>query len=149
MLMKKEVAEMMHRVRPSCMTPLAFGSGLLVALALAIAIVWLGGARTSLAQNQPQRERVETELITVRPFGFEPAEITRKQGRFLLAVDNRSGLEEVTLRLDRVTGNRLRDVNVPRRKLDWREFMDLPPGRYVLSEAAHPEWTCTVTIMPQ
>lgn len=90
--------------------------------------------------------RVETEVLTIRPTGFEPSELTRPQGRFLLAVNNRSGLAEVNLRLDRVAGNRLREVRVPRNKLDWREFVELPPGRYLLTEAGQPNWVCSITI---
>jgi hypothetical protein len=100
----------------------------------------------SQTQTQPTPARIETELVTIRRHGFEPQEITRPAGPFFLAVENRSSLEEVTLRLDRVGGNRLREVNVPRKKLDWRDALDLPPGHYVLTEANHPEWVCNITI---
>jgi hypothetical protein len=96
--------------------------------------------------NSAQKERFEAEIITIRPNGFEPSEITRPKGRFILAVDNRSGVEEVTLRLDRETGNREREVRVHRKKLDWREVFDLNPGRYTLTEANHPNWVCHITI---
>jgi hypothetical protein len=101
------------------------------------------------AQGGATKNKIEAELITITPRGFEPAEITRSKGRFLLAVDNRSGLDEVTLRLDRVAGNRLREVNVPRKELDWSEAFDLNPGQYVLSEANHPQWICRLTITAQ
>lgn len=92
------------------------------------------------------QERVEAELITIRPTGFEPAQITRAGGRFVLAVDNRSGFEEVDLQLNRETGSREREALVHRKQLDWREFVDLPPGRYVLKEVNHPDWACLITI---
>jgi hypothetical protein len=97
-------------------------------------------------QNTPTAVRIETELVTIRRHGFEPQEITRPADPFILAVENRSGLEEVTLRLDRAAGNRLKEVNIPRGKLNWRDAFDLPPGSYVLTEANHPDWVCSITI---
>jgi hypothetical protein len=47
-----------------------------------------------LAQGQSPQAPFQAELITTTPAGFEPTEITRPHGRFLLAIDNRSGLEE-------------------------------------------------------
>jgi len=106
--------------------------------------------KTAGAENQtqttPTAVRIETELVTIRPHGFEPEEITRLDGPFILAVDNRSGLEEVALRLAGVAGNRLKEVIIPRKKLNWRDALDLPPGRYVLTEANHPDWICRITI---
>jgi hypothetical protein len=96
--------------------------------------------------QMPPAVRIETELVTIRRHGFEPQEITRPADPFILAVENRSGLEEVTLRLDRAAGNRLKEVNIPRGKLNWRDAFDLPPGSYVLTEANHPDWVCSITI---
>lgn len=99
-------------------------------------------------QGKPPRRQVESELITITPAGFEPAVLTRPKGPFFLFVDNRSGLNSVSLRLDRVAGNRLHEVHVPREQLDWAEIFDLNPGEYVLSEADHPAWSCKITITP-
>jgi hypothetical protein len=104
------------------------------------------------APAQPARsaQRVTGwELITVRPKGFEPSSITRAAGPFILKVDNRSGLREVSLRLDRVAGTRLRAVQVPRQKLDWREQLELGPGNYLLTEANNPTWVCRITVTAQ
>ena len=92
------------------------------------------------------QERVETELLTITSIGFEPGEITRPQGNFFLEVDNRSGLSEVDLRLDSEHGNRIHQKRVPREQLDWYQPLELRPGRYVLTEANHPEWVCRITI---
>lgn|SRR5262249_22618582 len=106
-------------------------------------------AATQSQAATPKPTPLRAELITITPRGFEPAEITRPKGRFLLAVDNRSGLDEVTLRLDRVAGNRLHEVRVPRKELDWSEVFDLNPGQYVLTEANNPRWACRFTITAQ
>jgi hypothetical protein len=94
----------------------------------------------------PASDRLEAELVTIKPSGFEPAEITRPQGSVLLAIYNRSGLEEVNLRLEVESGPRLREVRVPRKRLDFKEIVDLHPGRYRLTELNHPEWNCTITV---
>jgi hypothetical protein len=89
---------------------------------------------------------VQAELITITSTGFEPAELTRPNGRFLFAIDNRSGLDEVDLYLERETGGR---VNVPlsrRGKLAWREILDLPPGAYLLRARNDETWRCRITI---
>jgi hypothetical protein len=85
-------------------------------------------------------------LVTIRPTGFEPAEVSCPKGRFLLMVDNRSGLTDVLLRLVHETGHQEREERVSQGKLGWREVFDLPPGRYQLTEANHPNWVCHITI---
>ena len=95
--------------------------------------------------DNARRER-EAELITIEPHGFEPVEITRPQGRFLLAVDNRSGLEDIQLHLERAEGGRVPALEARNRRLSWREEVDLPLGRYVIRETNHPEWSCRITI---
>lgn len=92
--------------------------------------------------------QLQVERVTITPTGFDPEEISRPRGQVMWAIDNRSGLEEIRLRLDREGGQRLVDVSVNRKKLDWRKKIDLPPGRYRLSEANHPDWLCQITITP-
>lgn len=98
------------------------------------------------AQRPRALAQIEAEIVTIKPHGFEPAEITRPQGRFLLMVDNRSGLEAVSLRLTREGGPRVREMRVPREEPDWSEVVDLEPGRYLLTEANHSRWVCVITI---
>src|SRR5258708_27088143 len=93
--------------------------------------------------QQPQIGRIEAELITIRPTGFEPALITRPARPFILAVSNRTGLESARLRLklSQVTGAgtmlitpTLIEVTVSREQLDWSDLETLPPGSYALTE---------------
>ena len=129
-----------------------------MAIAIAVVVVVIASfARSAymkkdvtLLPQQPQKQdRLETELITLQQMGFEPNEIRRPQGVFVLGVDNRSGLEALDLRLVRADGQRLNVLQARKRKLSWREVVDLAPGQYLLSEANHPEWTCNVTILPR
>ena len=104
-------------------------------------------APAALAQGSSD-ERVEVEVITATPFGFEPAEVTRRPGRFVLAVHNNSGAAELSLRLDRVQGDRLREVRMPPGRQRSHQDLTLPPGEYVLTEADRPDWACRITIAP-
>ena len=103
----------------------------------------------TLSQQREKQVRLETELITLQPSGFEPNEIRRPQGPFILGVDNRAGVEAIELQFMRVDGQRLNALQTRKRKVSWREVVDLPPGQYLLSVANHPEWTCNVTILPR
>src|SRR5262245_2774446 len=94
------------------------------------------------------QEGIQIELVTIRTRGFEPSQITRSKGRFILAVYNRSGLEEVNLHLDHEAGLKLRQERVPRTKLDWYAGLDLPPGKYFLTEANHSDWRCAIVVTP-
>jgi hypothetical protein len=103
-------------------------------------------AQDSASPGASTTVRVETERVTIRPGGFEPAEITRPQGEFILAVDNMSGLRELTLSIDREHGGHVQERHVTLEQLKWKTRLNLPPGRYVVKEAAHPDWVFTLTI---
>lgn len=90
----------------------------------------------------------EVELVTISPDGFDPQQITRPSGVFVLVVNNRSGLQEVQLRFDELKGKRLKDVRVRSNKLDWGDLIDLKAGTYSLTEANHPGWVCVFKITP-
>lgn len=108
-----------------------------------------GLASRSAPQSAADRVKVETEIITLLPEGFEPSSITRPQGTFILLLDNRSGLTAVQINLDGDGGGRLRQKSIPREDPDWSDVLDLPPGDYLLTEADHPEWSCKINIMPK
>lgn len=100
----------------------------------------------SAGQSPSDGDRLEVEVVTIRATGFEPSRIKRPAGRFLLAVDNRCGLEEVRLRLDREFGVSIHQANVRWDKLDWRQMLSLQPGTYLLTEENHPTWACRITV---
>ncbi len=105
----------------------------------------------ALTPPQPQgagRRTIQTVTVSLGADRFRPTEVTQPRGTFFLMVENDTGLDQLNLRLDRETGNRIHEVEVPRQKRDWAEYFDLPPGRYFLTEANHPNWSCTITITP-
>jgi len=101
---------------------------------------------STTVQTKTRGEQLQSELITIRGTGIRPSQLLRARGKFLLIVDNRSGLEKVDLRIDGVAGNRVREATVHRTKLDWQTLLDLHPGDYVLTEASHPDWVCHIKI---
>lgn len=100
-------------------------------------------------QAGPQNKRIEAELISIRPGGFEPTQITRPKGPFLLAIENRSGLKQIEFQLDVEGGARLVQMRRSWERSDWNQVIDPPAGRYVLTESNHPNWKCTIKITEQ
>lgn len=91
-------------------------------------------------------EKLQAQAILLRPYGFEPAEITRREGQVLLVVLNRSGIREANYLLTSVASNKLQEAKVPREKLDWHQVVNLTPGDYILRETNHPDWICKITV---
>lgn len=87
-------------------------------------------------------------LITLKSQGFDPPEIRPQAGRFLLSIDNRSGVAELVLKLSRADGTQLKELRVSDVGGDWNEAFDLAPGTYRLVEATHSNWICVI-IVPQ
>jgi len=101
-----------------------------------------------VAQSPPDngKQKIEGEIVTISPHGFEPTEITRPIGPFLLVLDNYSRLSVVSVLLSPGAGLPVLNVSVPREKRLWSDIVDLPPGSYTLREATHPGWVCRITI---
>lgn len=102
-------------------------------------------AKTSVPQTQ---ERVEAEIVTLRPWGFEPKEITRPKGKFLLAINNQSQkAEQLTFSFTEDRGKKLKEVKLDvRGKHRANNLYDLNPGRYQLAVDGHPEWILSFNI---
>lgn len=104
------------------------------------------------AQGQPAGGRVEVELITLRPTGFDPAEITRPPGPFVLAIENRSGGDVGELRLtpgdDAPPGApHLLEARVAKDQSSRAKRLNLPPGTYRLGQEGRPGWLCTIIVV--
>ena len=96
------------------------------------------------AQGQAGAQDVLGLVIPLRPTGFVPAELEITDGRYLLIVENRCGIRDLTFHLDREGGERLHEAQ--EHKLQWKEKFNLRPGSYVLSVLEHPEWHCVIKV---
>ena len=115
-----------------------------------IAILAAGLLFVTLAslRGDANSEPAEVELVTLKPAGFEPSEITRPKGPFILFVDDRSGKDSSSLELKRMNSQRVRTVSLNRRKSEWNDVIDLSPGTYVLQDVSNSELRCQITILP-
>jgi len=113
--------------------------------AIALGRSWKKFFMTPETQTVP---RIETELITVYSTGFEPREIKRPAGKFLLDVDNRSELDDLELYLDRQDAGREKSARMRKTAPELRLELDLSPGVYLLREVNHPNWICRIRIIP-
>jgi hypothetical protein len=87
------------------------------------------GVLQLVAQAGSKAEDPPGVTITIGPEGLSPAEVTVTGERFLLSVDNRTDLQEVVLVLRRGGGEKVREIKVPVKAIDWSEQLDLAPGQ--------------------
>jgi hypothetical protein len=120
----------------------------LVGSALPVPVVQ-GPASSYPLPSTPKQTELEVELITVGPDGFEPTQIERPQGPFLLAIENRSSIEDISLSLELEQGGDPLSIPMLDFKLVWKQEMELEQGNYILTEANHTDpskWKCTIVI---
>jgi hypothetical protein len=104
------------------------------------------GVGAAAVRSALQTGRPEVEIVTLTDSGFDPAQITRHAGRILLAVNNKTSLDQLVLRLGQKGGRPLHEARLVRGGRNWRQTVDLAPGTYVLGEAGHPDWVCRITV---
>lgn len=110
---------------------------------------WSGREVVALpARSVNQGVGVSVELLTLKPTGFDPSEITVPNKPFLLVIENRAGVRDISFRFDKEVGARLNNIQVPYKRTSWSGLVNLPPGKYKMAELAHPEWSFTLTVAP-
>src|SRR5262245_1750860 len=108
----------------------------LVGLATLVLVSAEKRGRSAPVVDQGQKQRIEPIIVTLNPTGFECRELTRPRGAFLLMVDNRSNNPDLLFHLDAEHGKREHEQQTRKGgRLDWNKVLDLPPGRYSLTEA--------------
>jgi hypothetical protein len=91
-------------------------------------------------------QKLEIETVTITSEGFEPQQLERPAGPFILSVVNRSGVDALNVRIETEQHGRFREKSLPQLTPYWRERIDPYPGRYIITEENHPEWTLTLII---
>lgn len=106
--------------------------------------VWpkLFGAEAVGVSQQPQKV-----TVTLMEDGFNPPSITRPAGTFLLAIDNRSGVGELSFHLlhDGRQGRTL-EFRVPPAAQGFSQPINVEAGEYTLKEVNHPAWLFHITV---
>jgi hypothetical protein len=125
---------------------------ILVGSLIAAGVITLSAHALNASAPGPQpageAEATEVLLLTLRPTGFEPSEVNVPAGRYLLVVNNRTGLEQFTPRLERDGQGAVHEVRALRRRRNWKHPFRLTPGRYVLTESNNTGWVCRITVTP-
>ncbi len=99
------------------------------------------------------------ERVSLRPTGFDPSQITRlNKNPFFLIIENRTGLGELILQIEDETGKRVnnQEMKSGASKRSWNGIVDLPPGRYTVTERKHKDkqdnqkivWILSININP-
>lgn len=94
----------------------------------------------------PEGEPGKGLFLRMTATGMEPAEVTLTAGQYYLLVQNASGRDQFTVRVERENGERLHNVNVERYQRKWKQVLNLSPGRYIISEPDHPRLTCRIEV---
>ncbi len=124
-------------------------------ICVAIAVLVTASARDDHSWNQSDaklghqpvfKDAIEEVSLTLRPEGFPAAEVKPQGRRFLLSVDNRTGLKELVFRVSRDNGDVVREIRVAGDGGDWSELLELDQGRYRFFEAGHPSWFCAIVV---
>jgi hypothetical protein len=141
-----DYARPLKRIGRSC-PALASAVGLLFALSLS-AEVAPREVRIVQVGIEAAEPGLEVLAVALHPDGFHPREVKLRRGKFLLAVDDRSGLDEIDIRVEIHQGASLASARVSHRVNHWHAVADLAPGTYVLRETSQKDWVCRITIEP-
>jgi len=98
------------------------------------------------SDNGVQPPSVKAIRFVISRYGIEPAELTIPAGKYFVAVDNNLDLNEMDLDIDRVNGPRVKNGKTRKGQLKFRDFIDFPPGQYVLSEKKKPRITSRIIV---
>lgn len=113
----------------------------------AVLVVWAMDQASSSSASQSDADKLEVELVTLRASGFEPLEIRRPKGSFVLLLEDRSGKDNSSFTLQDVKGQHLRNVNTNRMKFEWHDVLSLHPGDYLVT-SNNSDSACHITILP-
>lgn len=131
-------------------------SSLLVLLLLGGMSFGIKMYKRAAAADRMVKVRVESTLQTRNPVkviqitalrtGLRPATLSVPTGRYLLAIDNRSGVDNLNMQFGLEGSLTMRQASSRRATPDWRGVVDLTPGKYNLTIAERPQWRCALTV---
>lgn len=101
----------------------------------------------SVAQGlNMQKNMITAEYVSIGANGFEPKEIRRHKGPFLLLVRSK-GTPVSHITLAHESNERLHDISIKRENPFGDLILDLAPGRYKLTDSDHPDCVLWITIL--
>ena len=96
-------------------------------------------------QSDEATSDIKVVLVNLRPEGCEPEELQLSAGEYLFIARNRTGLDELNLRLIR-ENQQIAGGKIPALRKDWKQRLKLTPGTYQLTESTQPEWICRIVV---
>lgn len=98
--------------------------------------------------------RPEAIPVTISPYGFAQADLTVSAGSYLFVVVNRTGFDEISVYLERMSGNSLTDTPI---QLEFSDAVNggkkrltrnanLTRGTYRLRVAKRPAWVSAIHV---
>lgn len=76
---------------------------------------------------------------------LSPANATVIAGKVLLKVEDQRPQERRTLRINRQSGELVREITLPDKATEWNTELELGVGQYVLSETSRTGGSCVIT----
>lgn len=89
---------------------------------------------------------VKLVLLALRPEGFDSNEMQLTAGEYLFMISNRTGLDEVNVRLHREGKERMAAGTVRGRRKEWKQRLKLTSGTYLVTVDGNPDWTCRIVV---
>ena len=102
-------------------------------------------ASTVQRDKVPIPTNIQVETFTLGFDGFEPKQIDRRPGPFVLGINNYTR-SRASFELVREDGNRVHEIKWPSGQTRYRKLMNLPAGDYRLRDVNHPDWTARIII---
>jgi hypothetical protein len=92
-------------------------------------------------------QRPAVAVFVAKPHGIDPPLVIQPTGKVVLIIVNRSRMRLTTFTIDDAASKkRIHDFAVSSSQAEWQETLDLPVGRYILSEANNPSFTSTLVV---
>jgi hypothetical protein len=97
------------------------------------------------------REKPEEKIAIVRialfPWGFQPPNIKRPEGKCLLVLADYTGLENARFEIVQKNNKaRIYDVEFPKFKNQWIRQVNISAGNYLVRRVDNPEKSLEITI---
>ena len=126
----------------------------LVWCAIALACLPIGMLTAAIQSHAHNPDVPEAIPIVVSPYGFAPADLSIQAGSYVFVVLNRTGFDDITVYLERMSGNSVKDspsqqefrdsVGASRARLV--KSTKLTPGVYRLRVDKRPAWISSIRV---
>ena len=100
----------------------------------------------TLDQTGEAGPEVKLVLLALLPEGFESKDMQLAPGDYVFIIGNRTGLRDISVRLDREGVGRVGAPTLGGRQRDWKQRLRLTTGTYLVTANDNPDWTCRIVV---